>query len=412
MRQVVFVLYHPEFGGPHNQALRLARPLEEKAWKMTVVLPEAAHESARRLISAGVTVVTAPLNRARASLDPGLFAKWLTNFKRDVDHLRGLIRGLGADIVLSCGMVNPQPALAARKAGVPLVWQIVDTRTPAFVRVPMMRVINRHAAVLMTTGMLVASQHLGARRFGRRLVPFFPPVDTELFAPNAQRRSAARRELRIAEDAFVIGNVSNINPQKGHLTFVRAAAALRRVRPETKFVILGAIYDHHAAYTNALWAEAEQLGLRIGEDLIVQNPGARVAELAPSFDIFWLTSEPRSEGLPTVVEEAMALGIPPVVSDVGSVKELVTHGQSGFVVPPRSPQAFLGATIAMIDGDDLRLRMSQAARRSAVSKVGVASSRDAHIRAFELAIQFTGAGKAPKTERRELPTPAGAGGPK
>ena len=52
--------------------------------------------------------------------------------------------------------------------------------------------------------------------------------------------------------------------------------------------------------------EAESLGLRIGTDFFVVDPGLRVSELAPALDLYWLTSEPRSEGIPTTVEEAMA----------------------------------------------------------------------------------------------------------
>src|ERR1700726_2671448 len=174
-----------------------------------------------------------------------------------------------------------------------------------------MPLVRVKADVVMTTGIRVAQQHPGVIELGHRWLSFYPPIDTTRFHSVSEAGApVARAELGIEPGVKVVGNVSNINPQKGHATFIRAAAELRKLRPDVQFVILGATYPQHAGYTRSLWTLAESLGLKVGRDLLVRDPGSRVAELAAAFNVFWLTSEPLSEGIPTVLEEAMALETP------------------------------------------------------------------------------------------------------
>ena len=82
-------------------------------------------------------------------------------------------------------------------------------------------------------------------------------------------------------------------------------------------------------------ARVAQLGL--GERLAFHDPGTRVAELMPAFDVFALSSVPRSEGVPTVVLEAMSCALPWSPPTSGAVSEVVEEGITGSVVPPLEP---------------------------------------------------------------------------
>jgi glycosyltransferase involved in cell wall biosynthesis len=217
-----------------------------------------------------------------------------------------------------------------------------------------------------------------------RTVPFFPPVDRDLFTPNAELRAASRGELGLDADSPVVGIVGNLSPMKGHGTFVQVAAQLHKRHPEARFLVLGADFDHRPEYAQGLWAEAERLGLRLDETLIWREPGARLAELAQALDLLVLTSEPRSEGIPTVIGEMMALGKPVVTADVGSVREAVVDGVDGFVVPARDVDAFTTAIARLLDDRELLARMSAAAIDGA-SRYSIETSADVHVRAFELA---------------------------
>lgn len=385
--KLLHVVHYPVFGGPHNRAARLRKPLADRGWETIVLLPDEPGTAAERLTSAGVEVVQMPLHRLRENRDPRIHLRFGSRFPFDVARIRKLLRERAIDIVLVNGLVNPHSAVAARLAGVPVVWQLLDTRTPMPLRRAMMPVATRLGDIVMSTGTAVAEAHPGATELGDRLVTFFPPVDVDDFRPDTERRRLARVELGIDDDAFVIGNVSNVNPQKGHDTFVRAAAVLSRTHPDTTFVILGATYDHHTDYANRLWAEAADAGLRLGENLIVRDPGTNVAALLPAFDVFWMTAGPRSEGIPTVIEEAMACGLPVVATDVGAVREAVEDAETGFVVRPLRPDEIAAATIKLLNDPQLRNGMGSAGRQRAVELFAADVCADTHVRAFEAAIE-------------------------
>jgi glycosyltransferase involved in cell wall biosynthesis len=69
-----------------------------------------------------------------------------------------------------------------------------------------------------------------------------------------------------------------------------------------------------------------------------------------------------TEGLPTVILEAMACGVPVVASDCGGVSEALRHGVEGFLVAPRSPAQTAAALLELWRDPDLGRRMGRAGR--------------------------------------------------
>ena len=384
--RILKVIHYPTFGGPHNTAAELYAPLAALGVELEVVIPDEPGNAGERLEASGVPVIRQPLRRMRATANVNTQARFASQLRSDVRRLEALIRERDFDVVLIGGLVNPHGAVAGRRAGAAVVWQLLDTRPPLAFRRLMMPLVVAMSDAAMTTGEMLKDHHPGVERLGERVVPYFPPVDVTRFAPDAAKRRSAREELGLPGDAFVVGNVSNINPMKGHGTFVEAAARLRREHPDVRFAILGASHDTHEAYERDLLEKATAAGLELGVDLVVRDPGARVAELAQAFDVFWLTSEPRSEGTPTVVEEAMALGLPVVTADVGAVRELVDDGQTGRIVAPLDAAAFAEATSGAMRDPDALAAMARSARAVAETRFSAEESAAAHVRAFEVAL--------------------------
>jgi glycosyltransferase involved in cell wall biosynthesis len=388
MRRVLLVSHHPVFGGPSNQALRLNAPLEQEGWHTIVALTDEPGNSRERLQAGGVQVRQLRLHRLRDPRKVRAVASTLVSLVQEVGALRMVIMAEDIDVVVVLGLENPHAAFAARLAGVPVVWQLLGTRTPMAFRKVMMQLVRRLAAVVMATGPSVADQHPGARSFGDRLLPFVPPVDTDLFVPSADRRAAAREELGLRPSDLVVGSVANINAQKDHITFLQAASKVVRTRPDVRFVLLGETSESQRAYGRRVWAEADRLGLSWGRELIHRAPGGRVAELAPAMDVFWLSSEERGEGIPTAMLEAMALGIPVVASNVGGVADVLREGEGGFLVPPKDPEVLAAKTSLLLADDDLRVEQSRRARLVAVREASLAVCAQTHVRAFELAMRY------------------------
>ena len=385
-RRILFVIHHAVFGGPHNQALRLAGPLRERGYETVVLLPDMAGDAPERLSRAGITVERMPLHSFRARLDPLLQARFALGFVPEVLAIRRCIRAQGIDIVQVGGLINPHAALAARAEGVPVVWQLLDTRAPPLVAWAAMLWVRALATVVMPTGRKVLAAFPGWRRVASRVVPFVPPVDTDAFRPQPELCSSVRQEWGIPEGVPVVGSVANINPQKGIATLIEAFGRLRRQIPDARLVLIGAEYDAHGSYSRLLRLRLGQLGLRDGTDVLFLGGRQDIERQLQGFDLFALASVPRSEGLPTVLLEAMSSGLPVVATDVGGVREIVEEGVTGLVVPALSDDAFAGAAVAILRDPQLRADMSRAARKRAQEHFSLARCADVHVDAYTKAL--------------------------
>src|SRR5690606_19231384 len=108
--------------------------LAEQGIRTTVLMPDESGNAAEQLCLAGIDVVQMSLRRVRASKNALTHCRYLLGLPFEINHVRKLIRDFGVDIVQINGLANPHGALAARAAGVPVVWQILDTYTPLLLR--------------------------------------------------------------------------------------------------------------------------------------------------------------------------------------------------------------------------------------------------------------------------------------
>jgi glycosyltransferase involved in cell wall biosynthesis len=382
---LLLVIHYPVFGGPHNQALRLARALEREGVNVTVLLPEEGN-GARRLRAAGIDVITMPLHRARASLRlrPLLALVW--HLPREVKAIRGVIRERAIDVVQLEGLVNPHAAIAGTLERTAVVWQLLDTRAPMIVRRLLMPLVVRLADVVMSTGRAVARVHPGAEALGQRLQPFFPPVDTDVFGPGKVDGSAARRSYGFGAEDVVLVSVGNLNPQKGHKYLLRAVGLLHRDGHRVRALVVGASHETHVAYERELYRLCRRLGLNVGKDVVFAGALDDVRPALAAADIFVLSSVPRSEGVPTAAEEAMMMHLPVVATDVGAVSELVEHGVSGLIVRPLDVQALAGAILDVAD-QATRTRMGAHAHDRALALCSTEQCAQVHLQAYDLAVR-------------------------
>jgi len=384
---VLFVIHYPVFGGPHNQALLLARSLARKGVEMTVLLPDEPGNAADRLRAADVDVVTMPLHRVRAAPHPAHQLRFLLGLRREVSAIRRLIRERGIDVVQLGGLVNPHAAIAARQEHTAIVWQLLDTRAPMTLRRIMMPLVLRLSDMVMTTGRAVADVHPGAARLGERLEPFYPPVEPEIFSAAHADRDTAREQLGFAPDDVVLVSIGNLNPQKGHEHLIRAVAVARRTRPEIKIVIVGASHATHRAYEDGLHRLAGELELEIGEDVVFAGALSDVRPALAAADVFVLASVPRSEGAPTAILEAMMMELPVVATDVGAVREVVDDGWTGFVVPPLDAQALADAILRLLGDDEARASFGTRGRARAIERFSAEECARVHLKAYEYVLR-------------------------
>ncbi len=182
-------------------------------------------------------------------------------------------------------------------------------------------------------------------------------IDTHRFAPNAAARQRVRNEWRVREHEFLIGLVARLDPMKDHSTFLRAAALLANENEFVRFICIGAGAD---ADLRALQMLTRTLQLH---DRVQWSAGREDMPAAyNALDLLTSTSL-FGEGFSNVIGEAMACGVPCVVTNVGDSAEIV--GATGAVIAPNEARALAAAWQALINesSEQRRARGAQARQR-------------------------------------------------
>ena len=179
-------------------------------------------------------------------------------------------------------------------------------------------------------------------------------IDVQAFSTRRRPRDVVRRELGFNGEHTVVGTIACLKPQKAPLDFVRAAAAAHAQNEMLRFFIAG---------DGRLQPQVESEIHDRGMQGIIVTLGWRddVADLLHASDVFLLTS--LFEGLPRVVLQAMAAGVPVVATAVDGTPEVVEDGVTGLLTPPGDPVAAAERVLRMASDAELRTRCVDEARR-------------------------------------------------
>ena len=182
-----------------------------------------------------------------------------------------------------------------------------------------------------------------------RVVTVYEGID--LHRIQAEPAANIHAEFWLPTHAPVVGAVAALTQEKGHRYLIDAAALVVREVPDARFVILG-----EGELRPVLERQIKELHL----DKHVVLPGFRadILSFIKSFDLFVMSS--LFEGLGTSLLDAMALSKPTVASDTGGIPEVVSHGETGLLVPPRDARALASAIGKLLQDPDRRERMGRA----------------------------------------------------
>lgn len=248
---------------------------------------------------------------------------------------------------------------AARWAGVPVV--IASRRNIAHNRTALERAalgtVCRLAHGIVANSELAASVATGgANARNPKVAILYNAVN-----PREYRTTPYNPELRNALHlpvaAVLVGVLAALRPEKGHRTFLRAAAkvaaAWNQPKRDLRFVLIG-----EGPEQMALQILARELG--IAERVVFTGDRRNVADWLAALNLLVLPSD--AESLPNAVLEAMASARPVVATRVGGVPEIVEEGVTGLLVPPGDPAAMAAAILKVLGDEGLCRRMGAAAR--------------------------------------------------
>ncbi|WP_409341839.1 glycosyltransferase family 4 protein [Paenibacillus sp. MBLB4367] len=168
------------------------------------------------------------------------------------------------------------------------------------------------------------------------------------------RRDQVKKELGIARDTVVITHLAEFTANKRHIDVIEACERLKQ--KYTDFVILLAGQGHHQEMVK------KEIALRHLESH-VKCLGYRsdIDDILSITDIGLLVS--LREGLPRSVMEMMSMAIPVVLTDIRGNRDLVVHGENGFLVPVMQPEKIADSCLALIQDPALRHEMGALSRK-------------------------------------------------
>jgi colanic acid/amylovoran biosynthesis glycosyltransferase len=207
-----------------------------------------------------------------------------------------------------------------------------------------------------------------------RLTVIHCGVDTGLFRPR-ERAAAAR--------PFSILCVGTLHEVKGQAYLVEACRLLVEAGVDVTCTLVGDGPDRAT-----LVRQIATAGLEGRVAVAGRRTRAEVAELlgrahvlvSPSVP----TAEGKREGIPVVLMEAMASGVPVVASDISGIPELVEDGETGLLVPPRDPSALASALRRLHDNSALRGRLARAGRETIEREFDVRRNAAELVRRFRI----------------------------
>lgn len=179
-------------------------------------------------------------------------------------------------------------------------------------------------------------------------------IDCQAFVPDEDARCQVRNELGVPQDTVLVGLVARYHPVKDQAGFLRAAALVAEVHPSARFVLVGPGIKAQPALLTLI------AQLEIGDRVFLLQERQDMHRFTAALDIACSSSV--SESFSITIGEAMACGVPCVVTDVGESASIVLD--TGRVVPPGAPDALAQAIGDLIAaGRSYRQQLGAAARR-------------------------------------------------
>ena len=353
---MVVRLFHPWVGGTERQAHKLARALIERGSDVRVVTGRWFRGTARREVIDGVPVFRNHTLwecfgiRGLRKFGGYLYIAtllahlWRHRNSYDVIHVHGLNYHTATAVLAGRRLGKPVIAKLANSGPASDVRKMRESRQLALARFLLPTALRCDRFVALNPDVVAELTAAGV------------PPDRIVAVPNGVETDHGPRSDHRLHDPACVLYVGRLHPQKGLDTLLHAFAALRRDldRP----VVLRIVGD--GPLRDDLVGLAERLGIAAAVDFVGQRDDVR--SYLDGADAFVLPS--RAEGLSNALLEAMAAGVPPVVSDIPGNRDVVDDGRAGLVVAVDDVAALAVALARVLADAALRAALGAGARRT------------------------------------------------
>jgi glycosyltransferase involved in cell wall biosynthesis len=337
--RILFVFGWLVVGGEETEVRLLARNLDRHRYRIDVVAcfhkPNMPDQTHKQLLQLGIDVDTTPYD---------------LSFEDTISYLADKMAGY--DVVVSC--------------------QNVADVYPALERMHLRPQLIEHGGLVSEA--LAGPKHFTTRYVGvcrsirdaaasvmpgRETDAIEIPSMVDLAEFDRSQRSRIRASLGVGDDGVLIGWAGRLDPKKNVEDFIEAAALVYAEDMSARFVIAGGPDAFMPDYAVQLQLLAATRGL--GGILTFLGDRPDMSALLSAFDIFtWLSC---GEGMPHVIAEAGAAGLPVIATPDNGALQQIDEGVSGLFVPYNDPASVAAAMRQLIDSKDMRQRLGQALRQ-------------------------------------------------
>lgn len=363
----------PFFGGPERQVLGMAR--HARAHMESIFLTFAERGLSRAFLEQAIRL--------------GFEGKSLRNntpsFFACVSEVAGELRRLNADL-LCCSGYKPDLVgwRAARRVGIPVV-SISHGWTSATWKVRCYEKLDKIAMRWMDAAVCVSRAQAEKVRRARvpeaKIAVIQNAVGDEAFALPAPENRKTMLKWFDQPPRWLVGAAGRLSPEKGFAVFVEAAALVAQERPEAGFVLFG-----EGPLRRDLEQRISACGL--GAKFVLTGFCNELSKFLPNIDVNVISSY--TEGLPVILLEAGAAGVPTVATAVGGVPEVIDDGNSGLLIAAGDASALAQHIVELLDNSPRRQAIGQAARERVRRDFAFASMSRRYQELFRKLVEANG----------------------
>lgn len=343
--RVVHLMASPFYGGPERQVLGLAKHSPSDIESIFLSFAE------RGLAQPFLDAVR------RHGFEGKSLRHNTPRYFTCVREVAGELRLLKANL-LCCSGYKPDLVgwQAARRLGIPVVsishgWTSATWKVRGYEKLDQIAMRRMDAVVCVSKAQADKVQRAGVLK--EKTTVIRNAIGNEAFV---EPKPENRKELISwfgKPPRWLIGAAGRLSPEKGFAVFIEAAAQIVQRRPEAGFVLFG---------DGPLRGELERLIAKCGLQDRFKLAGFRddLSRFLPALDVNVMSSF--TEGLPVILLEAGAAGLPTVATSVGGIPEVLDDGRNGYLVPSGDAPALAERIIALLDSDIQRQTMGHSAR--------------------------------------------------
>lgn len=348
MIKLAFIITGLGRGGAEKMLLKLLRPMDKARFKARVFCLTSQNALQPAFEDAGIEVSTYRLNHPFWGMrDLWQLLKDCRQFAPD------LIQGWmyhGNILAWLAAKVCKARLIFSIRAGLHDI-KLERRKTQLIIHLGAKLSRSAHGIIYVST--LARQQHEAIGYSSRNSLTIANGFELDKFTPNTDLRQEYRERLGIKQSEVAIGFFARFHKLKGFNDLLDAFAIVHKKNPATKLVLAGDQVDERNRELNHKIS-----GLRLQNHVLLLGQLICPERCFPALDLF--VSPSLQEGFPNVVGEAMACGVPCIVTDVGD--SALAVGDTGLVIQPGNNKALAEAILQFIANPDILPRHGKQAR--------------------------------------------------